>query len=87
MFYLGQIIEYHHDKGYGLLLDHNSAQSVIFTSLIFQKKVVSRKKETIKYVIINAHGTLKAHQMIRLDVAMSNDLKIKRSILISKKIF
>ena len=25
MFYLGQIIEYHHDKGYGLLLDHNSA--------------------------------------------------------------
>ncbi|KAF1020359.1 MAG: hypothetical protein GAK29_03665 [Acinetobacter bereziniae] len=22
MFYLGQIIEYHDDKGYGLLLDH-----------------------------------------------------------------
>jgi len=79
MFYLGQIIEYHHDKGYGLLLDHNSAQSVIFYIADFPKEGGQPKKgETIKYVIINAHGTLKAHQMIRLDVAMSNDLKNKK---------
>ncbi|MFW1735790.1 MULTISPECIES: excalibur calcium-binding domain-containing protein [unclassified Acinetobacter] len=78
MFYLGQIIEYHHDKGYGLLLDHNSAQSVVFYIADFPKLGGQPKKgETIKYVIINEQGTLKAHQMIRLDVAMSNELKNK----------
>ncbi|MBI0393326.1 excalibur calcium-binding domain-containing protein [Acinetobacter bereziniae] len=79
MFYLGQIIEYHDDKGYGLLLDHHSAQTVAFYIADFPKEGGQPKKgETIKYVVINDKGTFKAHQMIRLDVAMSNDLKSKK---------
>lgn len=79
MFYLGQIIEYHDDKGYGLLLDHHSAQTVAFYIVDFPKEGGQPKKgETIKYVVVNDKGTFKAHQMIRLDVAMSNDLKNKK---------
>ncbi|KAF5301284.1 hypothetical protein FQR65_LT19245 [Abscondita terminalis] len=79
MFYLGQIIEYHDDKGYGLLLDHHSAQTVAFYIADFPKEGGQPKKgETIKYVVINDKGAFKAHQMIRLDVAMSNDLKSKK---------
>jgi hypothetical protein len=79
MFYLGQIIEYHDDKGYGLLLDHHSAQTVAFYIADFPKEGGQPKKgETIKYVVINDKGTIKAHQIIRLDVAMSNDLKNKK---------
>ncbi|MDR0235654.1 excalibur calcium-binding domain-containing protein [Acinetobacter sp.] len=79
MFYLGQIIEYHDDKGYGLLLDHHSAQTVAFYAIDFPKEGGKPKKgETIKYVVVNDKGTFKAHQMIRLDVAMSNELKHKK---------
>lgn len=76
MFYLGQVIEFNEDKGYGLLLDQNSAQTIKFYFDDFPRQGGKPKKgETVKYVVVSDKNGVKAHQMIRLDVAMSNELK------------
>lgn len=86
MFYLGQVIEYHEDKGYGLLLDQESAQTVKFFIEDFPRQGGKPKKgETVKYVVVNVKGTVKAHQMIRLDVAMSNELLNKKVDIAKQK--
>lgn len=85
MFYLGQVIEYHEDKGYGLLLDQDSAQTVKFLIDDFPRQGGQPKKgETVKYIVVNHKGIIKAQQMIRLDVAMSNAL-LNKKIDISKQ--
>ncbi len=86
MFYLGQVIEYHEDKGYGFLLDQDSAQTVKFFIDDFPRQGGKPKKgETVKYIIINQKGTVKADQMIRLDVAMSNALLNKKVDITKQK--
>ena len=86
MFYLGQVIEYSEDKGFGLLLDQESAQTVKFFIDDFPRQGGKPKKgETVKYVVINDKGTIKAHQMIRLDVAMSNELLNKKADIAKQK--
>nr|WP_228256837.1 excalibur calcium-binding domain-containing protein [Acinetobacter sp. WCHAc060033] len=85
MFYLGQVIEYHEDKGYGLLLDQDSAETVKFLIDDFPRQGGQPKKgETVKYIVINHKGVIKAHQMVRLDVAMSNEL-LNKKVDISKQ--
>lgn len=86
MLYLGKVVEYNAEMGYGYLSVHASDKHVRFYAIDFPKEGGQPKKgEKIKYIALEQNGVIKASQIIRLDVAMSEELKQKKANVSKQK--
>lgn len=79
MFYLGKIVEYSHEKRIGYLSRQDSAQLIKFYGDDFPHQGGRPQLgENVKYYIKEHVNELKADRIVRLDVAVSEDLIQKK---------